>query len=85
MVMTAYVYGKDACPHCVNVKTLLALKGIPYIYHDIEKYDHAKTFVKQVWEKHGAPATVPLVFINEQFVGGYDDTLKFLSGQQEVE
>jgi len=63
------VYSKDACPFCVGVKRLLNEKKVSFeeinVGQDPEK-------MNEIIKKTGHP-TVPQVFINEQFVGGYQE------------
>ena len=75
MVMIATIYTKQNCPYCVYAKQLMEEKNITYneviIGEDmtrerfIEEYPHVKT--------------LPLIFMNGNYVGGYDDLQKWMN------
>lgn len=71
--MKALVYTKDQCPFCVKAKTLLTIKGVAYteckIGTDIVREDFVSLFPDQ--------KTVPLIFIDNERIGTYDDLLNF--------
>jgi len=63
------VYGRSypKCSYCDNLKTLLKEKNISYVYKDITDeaiYEEFCNFKLR---------TVPAVFINDTFVGGYTE------------
>lgn len=60
------------CPFCKDAIKLLDKKGITYEEYNIEN-DHAKK--KELFEITGQN-TVPYVFINNKFIGGYDQLLE---------
>ena len=71
--MEATVYTKDGCKYCKWVKRLLAEHNVSYqeknIYNDDEtmKYFKAQEF-----------STTPQVFIDDEYVGGFERTLAYL-------
>lgn len=79
MELVAKVYGKDSCSYCVKVKTALAINGVPFMYIDVTADELAMAFIKQEWTKRNTDPTVPLVVINDKVIGGYHDTVKYLS------
>ena len=71
--MNIIIYSKDNCPNCLKVKNALN-KFRPKILildKDISREDFLKKFpnVKQV----------PQVTIDDQYIGGYEDTKKWLA------
>ncbi|NRB10964.1 MAG: hypothetical protein HRU35_05065 [Rickettsiaceae bacterium] len=73
--ITALVYGRDLCHYCVLAKKLLSDKKINYEFIDLsENQDLYLKLVKQTKQK-----TVPFIFINNDFIGGYQDLEKFIS------
>jgi glutaredoxin 3 len=63
------IYGKEKCSFCIEAKKLLDNKDIPYIDIDI-------TFDKERYAKlcnETGQLTVPFIFINEVFIGGYQE------------
>lgn len=68
------LYSTGACPYCVAAETLLKKRGIT----DIQKIrvDQSAQALEDMIQKTGRK-TVPQIFINEQYVGGFDDLVKF--------
>ena len=67
------IYGSDSCKYCVLAKELLITKGIEYTYHDITK---TKTEVlDSLAEKTGNQRTMPVIFHDQIFIGGYTKLL----------
>lgn len=68
------------CPFCVRAKELLEEKNIPYREVVLDGDDEKK---RALYEKTGQN-TVPFIFINGDFIGGYTE-LKALEDQGELE
>jgi ribonucleoside-diphosphate reductase alpha chain len=68
------VYGKAKCPYCQMAKEELSLRGIPFDYVDLEEL--GKTASEVTGRK---VKTVPQIYIEGRYVGGYDDLMKELS------
>lgn len=65
---TAIVWSKPNCPFCDQAKSLLALKGIAY-----EERDLSKNWTKeQLLEAVPTARTVPQIFLDNVYVGGFD-------------
>jgi glutaredoxin 3 len=68
----AKLYVTNYCPFCVRAKNFLIAKGIPFdvidLTHDPAELERLKT------ETHWK--TVPMIFINDEFIGGYTDMLE---------
>ena len=69
MTANVVIYSTTVCPYCVRAKQLLERKGIAY--EDINLSKEAPEVRIQLMErtKH---RTVPQIFINDQFIGGFD-------------
>jgi len=65
------LYTKDGCRYCNLTKELLQDKGIPYEL--VELTGNKDIFIKLA--NQTGQNTVPYVFVNGQFVGGYQDLL----------
>lgn len=63
------VYTTRYCPHCARAKNLLKRKGITYEEIDITE-DARK---RQELEERYGWMTVPVVIINDQFIGGANE------------
>lgn len=60
---------KNPCPYCDRAKTLLDNKGIKYEILDLtDKMDEL-----EAWKEKTGWKTVPMIFINDELVGGYTD------------
>ena len=74
------IFGKPSpqCKYCDLAKNALALAGIPFEYIDITAIPVAKEYVLQVWQEQGKPATVPLIEVDKEHIGGYKELLQYL-------
>ncbi len=60
---------KNPCPYCDRAKALLEEKGISYDIIDLtDNLDEL-----QKWKDKTGWRTVPMIFINDELVGGYTD------------
>jgi len=67
--MKAIVWSKDACPYCVQAKTLLEQKGIEFEEKKIgEGYTR-----EDLLEAVPSARTVPQIFIDGELVGGFTE------------
>jgi glutaredoxin 3 len=69
-VAKVLMYSTAVCPYCVRAEHLLKRKGV----HEIEKIrvDLHPELRAAMMEKTGR-RTVPQIYINGEYVGGYDD------------
>lgn len=79
------VFGKATCPYCVKAKKALDEAGIDYTYHDVVK-DSAALYrmipeVKAIIGEK-TPVTVPQIWLDGQYVGGFDNLEKYLESHQ---
>jgi len=63
------VYGKEDCTYCVAAKNLLDSKNMPYTYYDVGVETHLKD---QIIERSGGYRKVPQIYIDNEFIAGYD-------------
>lgn len=61
------IYTRDYCSFCTRAKELLERKAIPFSNFDVN--DHKK---KELYIKTGQN-TIPYVFIDDNFIGGYSE------------
>lgn len=77
----ALVYSKPNCAYCLKAKNLLTLENIPYtesvIGEDITREDFMSLFPDQ--------RSVPLIFVNGEKIGGYNELLDFVSRKPSFE
>jgi glutaredoxin 3 len=74
--MKAIVWSKDACPFCVQAKALLESKGIEYEERNVSK-DWTK---EQLLAVVPTARTLPQIFLEEEYVGGFTELRKKLIG-----
>jgi glutaredoxin 3 len=63
------IYSTPLCPYCTKAKQLFSSLGVPYQDVDLSSDDALREKLAQThnWR------TVPMIFIGEEFVGGFDD------------
>ncbi|MES2636352.1 MAG: glutaredoxin 3 [Pseudomonadota bacterium] len=64
------MYATASCPYCINAERLLTAKGIANI-HKI-RVDLQPELRQEMMQKTGR-RTVPQIYINQQYIGGYDE------------
>jgi glutaredoxin 3 len=74
--MKAIVWSKDACPFCVQAKALLESKGITFEERNVSK-DWTK---EQLLEAVPTARTLPQIFLDDNYVGGFTELRKHLQG-----
>lgn len=70
------VYGTKVCPFCVQAKKLVNHKD-----WELKEYkvDESTELREEMQLRAGKPVkTVPQIFVNSQYVGGYTDFVNFL-------
>jgi glutaredoxin len=66
------IYGKPNCTYCDQAKSLLDSQGIPYTYVDIVEQNLVE------WIKGQGFRTVPVIYYNDSYVGGFNELKSFL-------
>ena len=66
------IYTKKLCGYCNEAKTLLDKKNQSYEEINIDKVAGVKDYLMNLtaWD------TVPQIFINDKFIGGYEELYK---------
>lgn len=65
------IYSKVPCPYCTAAKNFFNGRGIPFTEIDLTgKYEE----MAQLKQKTGH-MTFPQIFINDKFIGGFDDLM----------
>ena len=70
--MKAVVWSKASCPYCVKAISLLTLKG----YSIEERKLEFGWNREQLFEAVPNAKTVPQIFLDGEYVGGYDNLVK---------
>lgn len=63
------IYSTSVCPYCIRAKQLLERKGIEYKEINLSNETAEVRTELMQRTKH---RTVPQIFINDQFIGGFD-------------
>ena len=75
------IYGKKDCPFCAMAKEELKLRGMTYDYVDLQEI--GKT-AREVTGRRDVK-TVPQIYIEGEYVGGYDELMVYLDAQSDIE
>ena len=75
------IYSKSGCINCRKVKDLLKNNSIEYEIVDCDDYlledkENFLLFIKSY--SVSSCKSFPMVFHNSKFIGGYDETVKYL-------
>ena len=68
--MTAIVWSKDGCGHCVSAKALLESKGIAYEERNIQGGMWTR---EQLLSDVPSARSLPQIFLNDEYVGGFTE------------
>lgn len=63
------IYSTTVCPYCVRAKQLLERKGVAY--KEINLSNEVPEVRMELMQRTNH-RTVPQIFINDQFIGGFD-------------
>ena len=73
----AVIYGTDNCSYCQMAKTLCENHSIPYEYIDMTTDTKA---LNELIDEIGPFRTVPQIFVDGHYVGGFDEFKKVVNG-----
>jgi glutaredoxin len=75
------IYTTNHCPYCVRAKTYFKEHGLAYEEVDLtDRFDEIDALKTRTGHK-----TVPQIFIDDQFIGGYSDMMaKIESGELKI-
>ena len=74
--MKATVWSKNACPFCVQAKALLESKGIEFEERNVS----ADWTREQLLEAVPTARTLPQIFLDDNYIGGFTELRKHLQG-----
>ncbi len=75
MTMKAIVWSNVGCSYCEQAKNLLKSKDIAFEERNIA---HGTWTVQQLQEAVPGARTVPQIFIDDKYIGGYQELQKHL-------
>lgn len=77
--MRAKVFSKSDCPWCVKAKELLVAKGYEVEEVNLDDQNKRALFRRNMSRAgYGVPSTVPQIFVDDTYVGGYEDLERFM-------
>lgn len=78
--MKVLIWSKPGCPYCVMAEKLLTNKG-----YEIEERKLGFGWNReQLFEAVPNVKTVPQIFLDGEYVGGYDDLVKYFKSKGDV-
>lgn len=66
---TVKIYTTSSCPYCIRAKIFMDNKGIEYEEVNLTNSPEKRTELSEKYNWR----TVPMILINDQLVGGFDD------------
>jgi len=75
------IYSKSGCPNCTKAKALLKSKNLLFKAIDCDEYiiENKETFLLFIISLTNKEVkTFPIIFYDGKFVGGYNETVKFV-------
>jgi glutaredoxin len=75
--MKAIVWSKPNCPYCEQAKQLLTKKGMMF---EVRTIDGQKWTREQLLEAVPTARTVPQIFIENEYIGGFTELKSKLEG-----
>ena len=70
------IYSRNVCSYCVAAKTLLASKNLDFIEKNI---DQSQDFFNEMRQLAPTMRTVPVIFKNNDLIGGYTELLNTIN------
>ena len=70
MTVAIEIYTRPGCGYCSAAKSLLPRKNAAFTEHDVATDPALR---QQMWDRAGAGATFPQIYIGERHVGGCDE------------
>lgn len=67
------MYTTPYCPYCINAKRVLQKDGIDFVDYDVSRDRGLRAEVAA----ETGHRTVPMIFVDDAFVGGYTELMAF--------
>jgi glutaredoxin len=72
--MNFTIYSKDGCPYCSKVEKVLNLSNLQYEVKKLDVDFNREDF----YNKFGKGSTFPRVLLNDNLIGGCNETVMYL-------
>lgn len=79
--MVFKLFGTATCKFCLLSKKLLDRVGMTYSYHEITDITEYLDTVKDIT---GNQRTVPVIFSDSSFIGGYSELVRYIGHNSEL-
>ena len=80
--MTVEIYSKSDCPFCDAAKSLLTKHSLTYTEYSVGVNGVTRDTILKRFDdesiQHPNKLTVPQIWIDKKYIGGYDNLSKFL-------
>ncbi len=67
---TIELYSGGHCPYCLRAKSLLKQRDMAFVEYDVQAEPEKRD---EMLRRTNGARTIPQIFINNRYVGGYDD------------
>jgi glutaredoxin len=82
--MKYIIYGGEKCKWCSKARELMKDNDLIFEYHDVEKeFDSKKQFFDDFSDKTNHKQTIPVVFVDNEFIGGYTELEKYVNNNED--
>ena len=71
------VYSKDGCPYCQQILEVLGISELNYVEYKLDEHFSKEAFYQQF----GEGATFPQVVLNNENLGGCQDSIRYMQKQ----
>ena len=71
------VYSKDGCPYCQQILKVLGISELNYVEYKLDEHFSKEAFYQQF----GEGATFPQVVLNNENLGGCQDSIRYMQKQ----
>ena len=71
------VYSKDGCPYCQQILEVLGLSELNYVEYKLDEHFSKEAF----YEQFGEGATFPQVVLNNENLGGAQESIRYMQKQ----
>ena len=78
------IYSKTKCNYCTKVKTYLSDRSITYQEVNLDDTEKKEAFYEQISKEQNKDIhSVPQIYINNRYIGGHDEFMKFAAPKSE--
>jgi glutaredoxin len=72
------VFGRPDCSFCRKAKEALEAKNIEFKFYNLDTLEGRNAFAPYAMLVPASHKTVPIIFIDAQFIGGFSDLNKYI-------